>query len=127
MTRYTLCALVLGLCAAAPAATAQQAAPTKLAYVNVRAVLQQTPEYEKAESLFTRGLDGYRAQVAKMQAQLDSASAEFEQQSVLLSPSARNAKRKELEDKAAQCKSAAPGNKSRRRHRVSRRCRGRET
>ncbi len=82
-------------------ATAQQAAPTKLAYVNVRAVLQQTPEYVKAESLFAKELEGYRAQVAKMQAQLDSASAEFEQQSVLLSPSARNAKRKELEDKAA--------------------------
>ena len=101
MTRYTLCALMLGLCAVAPAATAQQAAPTKLAYVNVRAVLQQTPEYVKAESLFAKELEGYRAQVAKMQAQLDSASAEFEQQSVLLSPSARNAKRKELEDKAA--------------------------
>jgi outer membrane protein len=100
MTRYTLCALVLAVCAVAPVASAQQA-PTKLAYVNVRAVLQQNPEYVKAESLFTKELDGYRAQVAKLQAQLDSASAEFEQQSVLLSPSARNAKRKELEDKAA--------------------------
>jgi outer membrane protein len=101
MKRYTLFAVVLGLCAVGPAASAQQALPTKVAYVNVRAVLQQTPEYVKAESLFTKELDGYRAQVAKMQAQLDSASAEFEQQSVLLSPSARNAKRKDLEDKAA--------------------------
>ena len=76
-----------------------QATSGKIAFVNVRAVLAATPEYAKAESLFAKEVDGYRAELAKMQQTLDSASNEFEQSSVLLSPSARTNKRKELEEK----------------------------
>lgn len=93
--------VVLALAAgAASAASAQQGAAQKLAFVNVRAVLEQTPGYAKAESVFTKEVEGYRAEVGKLQAALDSASADFEQSSVLLSPTARAAKRKELEDQA---------------------------
>jgi outer membrane protein len=84
--------------AAAPAqAQAQASAGSKLAYVNSQTILQQTPGYAKAESTFTKEVDTYRQEVQKLQATLDSAAADFEQQSVMLSPTARTTKRKDLQ------------------------------
>ena len=76
---------------------AQQAGTPKLAYVNTQAILKQTPGYVKAESTFTKELANYRVEVQKLQASLDSSASDFEQQSVMLSPTQRQAKRKELE------------------------------
>jgi outer membrane protein len=76
---------------------AQQAGTPKLAYVNTQAILKQTPGYVKAESTFTKELANYRVEVQKLQASLDSAASDFDQQSVMLSPSARAAKRKDLQ------------------------------
>jgi outer membrane protein len=90
-------ALLLTLiCAAAPAA-AQQAGTAKLAYVNTQAILKSTPGYAQAESTFTKELQTYRGEVQKLQATLDSAASDFEQQSVMLSPTQRAAKRKDLQ------------------------------
>jgi len=83
-------------CVAAPAA-AQQAGGVKLAYVNTQAILKSTPGYAQAESTFTKELQTYRGEVQKLQASLDSAASDFEQQSVMLSPTQRAAKRKDLE------------------------------
>ena len=76
---------------------AQQAGNPKIAYVNTQAILKQTPGYVKAESTFTKELATYRVEVQKLQASLDSAASDFDQQSVMLSPSARAAKRKDLQ------------------------------
>src|SRR3954467_13933085 len=76
---------------------AQQSANAKVAYVNTQAILKQTPGYVKAESTFTKELEGYRVEVQKLQATLDSAASDFDQQSVMLSPSQRAAKRKDLQ------------------------------
>jgi len=84
------------ICAAAPLA-AQQGAGAKVAYVNTQAVLKATPGYAQAESTFAKELQTYRGEVQKLQATLDSAASDFEQQSVLLSPTQRAAKRKDLE------------------------------
>jgi Skp family chaperone for outer membrane proteins len=84
------------LCAAMPAA-AQQGGGAKVAYVNTQAILKATPGYAQAESTFTKELETYRGEVQKLQASLDSAASDFEQQSVLLSPTQRAAKRKDLE------------------------------
>ncbi|MGH8723115.1 MAG: OmpH family outer membrane protein [Burkholderiales bacterium] len=81
--------------AAAPAE--QGTAPTKIGFVNIQAILKQTPGYAKAESTFAKELEGYRAEVQKLQAGLDSAAQDFDQQSVALSPTSRQAKRKDLE------------------------------
>jgi outer membrane protein len=81
--------------AAAPAD--QGAVPTKIGFVNIQAILKQTPGYAKAESTFAKELEGYRTEVQKLQAGLDSAAQDFEQQSVALSPTSRQAKRKDLE------------------------------
>ena len=78
-------------------ASAQQAAATRVAYVNSLAILQATPGYAKAESTFTKEMDTYRIELGKLQAGLDSAVADFDQQSVLMSPTARAARRKDLE------------------------------
>jgi outer membrane protein len=75
---------------------------TKVAYVNTQAILKQTPGYAQAESTFTREVETYRVEVQKLQASLDSAASDFEQKSVMLSPTQRDAKRKELTGKQQQ-------------------------
>lgn len=98
--RMAVAGLVAGIVAAGGRslhAQAAPAAPTKLGYVDTRAILQATPGYAKAESTFARTLEGYRTEVTRLQTALDSAAADFEQSSVMLSPTQRAAKRKELE------------------------------
>jgi outer membrane protein len=89
----------IGLAAMSVAGTnwlaAQQAANPKIAFVNTQAILKQTPGYVKAESTFTKELATYRVEVQKLQASLDSAASDFDQQSVMLSPTQRAAKRKD--------------------------------
>jgi outer membrane protein len=92
----TWAAVLTLICAASPLA-AQQSGGGKIAYVNTQAILKATPGYTSAESTFTKELEGYRGEVQKLQASLDSAASDFEQQSVLLSPTQRAAKRKDLE------------------------------
>ncbi len=94
--RGTWAAFLTLVCAAGPLA-AQQAGGVKVAYVNTQAILKSTPGYAQAESTFTKELETYRGEVQKLQASLDSAASDFEQQSVLLSPTQRAAKRKDLE------------------------------
>lgn len=107
MTRTALSALLLlGAAAplaaqqptrpARPAPAAQATAVTKIAFLNSQAILQQTPGYAAAETLFTRELDSSRAEVARMQAAMDSAANDFQTSSVLLSPTAKTAKQQQL-------------------------------
>jgi outer membrane protein len=95
VARVWLGVFVMGL-AGAGALAAQQGSG-KIGYVNTQAILKQTPGYSKAESTFTKELEGYRGEVQKLQATLDSAAADFDQQSVMLSPTQRAAKRKDLQ------------------------------
>jgi outer membrane protein len=89
--------LASGSVAGTGSLAAQQAASPKVAYVNTQAILKQTPGYVKAESTFTKELANYRVEVQKLQASLDSAASDFDQQSVMLSPTQRAAKRKDLQ------------------------------
>lgn len=86
-------------------AEAQQQAAPKIAFVNTQVILRQTPGFAAAESLFTRDVETYRTEAARLQATLDSAAAAFNRESVLLSPTAREAKRKELENQQTQLES----------------------
>lgn len=94
VSTLSLAAMATGL-AVLPAAAQQTAG--KVAFINSRIVLAAAPGYAKAESLYTSEVAGYRVEVQKMQATLDSAVQAFQQSSVVLSPSARTAKQKELE------------------------------
>jgi outer membrane protein len=89
--------LTAGSLLGAGSLAAQQGAAPKVAYVNTQAILKQTPGYVKAESTFTKELANYRVEVQKLQASLDSAASDFDQQSVMLSPTQRAAKRKDLQ------------------------------
>lgn len=82
---------------AVPESLAAQQGGSKVAYVNTQAILKQTPGYVKAESTFTKELETYRVEVQRLQATLDSAASDFDQQSVMLSPTQRAAKRKDLQ------------------------------
>jgi outer membrane protein len=75
----------------------QQQGPSRVGYVNTQMILKQTPGYVKAESTFTKELEGFRVEVQKLQATLDSAASDFDQQSVMLSPTQRAARRKDLQ------------------------------
>jgi outer membrane protein len=77
--------------AAAPAATG-----LKIAYLNSRAILAQTPGYAVAETTFARELAASRTEVAKLQQSLDSAANDFETSSVLLSPSVKAERQRQL-------------------------------
>jgi outer membrane protein len=90
-------AALLTLFAAAAPLAAQQGGGAKVAYVNTQAILKATPGYAQAESTFSKELETYRGEVQKLQSTLDSAASDFEQQSVMLSPTQRAAKRKDLE------------------------------
>lgn len=81
-----------------PAGDAADAAgATRIGFVNIQAILKSTPGYAKAESTFAKELDGYRSEVQKLQAGLDSAAQDFEAQSAVLSPTQRTQRRKDLE------------------------------
>ncbi|MEO7136957.1 MAG: OmpH family outer membrane protein [Gemmatimonadales bacterium] len=88
---------LIAVSAAGPESVAAQQGGSKIAYVNTQAVLKQTPGYVKAESTFTKELETYRVEVQKLQATLDSAASDFDQQSVMLSPTQRAAKRQDLQ------------------------------
>jgi outer membrane protein len=82
-----------------PAATDADAGTgaTRIGFVNIQAILKASPGYAKAESTFSKELEGYRSEVQKLQAGLDSAAQDFEAQSTVLSPTQRTQKRKDLE------------------------------
>jgi outer membrane protein len=106
MARYSWGLLAGALLVAAPllapAATAQQAQAPKIGFIDSRVVLRETPGYAQAESLFTRDVESYRVEVQKLQASLDSAAQDFERSSLVLSPTARDTRRKELEQQQGQ-------------------------
>jgi Skp family chaperone for outer membrane proteins len=104
MQRLVLVSLaVVAVLATAPSLTlgqgggAQASAPIKIAFINSREILQRTPGYAVAESTYLKEVDGFRTEVQKLQQQLDSAVQAFDQQSIALSPAARQTKQRELQ------------------------------
>ena len=90
-----LIAVALG--GAETAAAQDKGGGAKVAYVNTQAILRATPGYAAAESTFAKELQTYRVEVQKLQATLDSSASDFDQKSVMLTPTQRDAKRKELQ------------------------------
>jgi len=100
--------LVLGLAlAVAPAALTAQQGGQKIGFINSRAVLLATPGYAQAESTYNKELADFRAEVDKLQSSLDSIAADFEQKSVMLSATAKTAKRRDLEDRRTKLEARA--------------------
>ncbi len=93
LTKWSL--LGLPLIAVLTVAAMNQQAQT-VAWVNTALILRQTPGYAQAESTFAAEVQSYQAEVKNLQAELDSAISNLEQQSVVLSPTARQEKQREL-------------------------------
>ena len=104
LTAALVCAALAPVAAQRPAApkAAPASGPTRIAYINSRTILAATPGYAQAESTFTREFDAARQEVAKMQAQLDSAAGDFQASSAILSPSARQQKQQALQQQQQQ-------------------------
>lgn len=83
-------------------AARQQQQPTRVAWVNTAAIVQETPGYAEADSIFRAEMEGYQSEVQRLQQQLDSAISAYDQQAIVLSPSAREEKQRELQDTQTQ-------------------------
>lgn len=100
MARWATIALALAVTvmvgvAAAPIRQGNQD-QGRFAYLNSEVILRQTPGYAAAESTFTREMKGFQDEVQRLQAQLDSTVRDFDQQSIVLSPSSRQDKLQEI-------------------------------
>jgi Skp family chaperone for outer membrane proteins len=112
MSRIRSTSLVFGLALAAcaiPATAHAQATSGRVAYVAVQAVLQRTPGYTEAAATWDKEMEGFQREMTQIQARMDSATAAFEQQSVMLSASNRAAERKKLEDQGAALQTTVNG------------------
>lgn len=98
--------LVLVIALAVPASLSAQQGQ-KLGFINSRAVLMATPGYAQAESTYNKELAEFRAEVEKLQGSLDSMAADFEQKSVMLSATAKTAKRKDIDDRRTRLEARA--------------------
>lgn len=100
LTRAAVAAVLFSVVAAS-GLRAQQGAGTpvpRLAWINSQVVLAATPGRAEAESLFNREMVGFRAEVARLQQQLDSSVAEYNRSSVVMTPQARQAREGQLRE-----------------------------
>lgn len=81
---------------AIPTARAYAQTETRLGYVNGELILQRTPGYAEADSILRAEAQVYRQEIEVLQQQIDSAMTAFDQQSIMLSPAARDEKSSEL-------------------------------
>lgn len=81
---------------AAQAPGAQGAA--RFGWVNSQLIIRQVPGYAAAESTLNADIGAYRAEVQRMQDQLDSMARAYDQAAVALSPSNREARQRELRE-----------------------------
>ena len=95
MARWALPALVVLIVAGLAAAPPQQTS-ARIAFVNSQTILQQTPGYAAAESTYTKELEGFQAEVLRLRQRFDSTVAAYQQSSVGLSASQRQAREAEI-------------------------------
>jgi len=77
--------------------TQSASGPLKIAFISSQQILRATPGYAVAESTYRREFQASQVEVQKLQKQLDSAVQVFDQQSIALSPAARQTKQKDLQ------------------------------
>lgn len=96
--RWVPALLLVGL-AGPLSAQAQQGTPAaRFGWVNSQLIIRQVPGYAAAESTLNAEVAGYRTEVQRLQAQLDSTVRAYDQQQIALSPSSRQAKQQEIRE-----------------------------
>jgi outer membrane protein len=94
-------AALLALLLARGAAAQQPGQPAqtlRFAYLDSRAVLAATPGRADAESLFAREMVGFRTEVQRLQAQFDTAVAEYDRTRTAMTPQASAQRAAQLRD-----------------------------
>jgi outer membrane protein len=81
-----------------PATPAAAASAARFAWVNSQLIIRQVPGYAAAESTLNIDIAGFRTEVERMQTQLDSIVRAYDQQQVVLSPTARTTKQQEIRE-----------------------------
>jgi outer membrane protein len=99
--------LGVGRAVAQQPAGGSSAAGARIAFVDARRALQSMPGYAKAESTYVKEGQTTQSELGRLQAQLDSALTQFQQQEPMLSASNRAARRKELETKNTELQTKA--------------------
>lgn len=92
MARWAPAALIVIVLVGIAATANQQQSAHRMALVNVSVVMEQTPGYSEARDSFQLERQQYQNEVERLQAQLDSTIREYDQQQVVLSPTAREEK-----------------------------------
>ncbi|MEO8452102.1 MAG: OmpH family outer membrane protein [Gemmatimonadota bacterium] len=78
-------------------AAAPVAEPTRIGFINARALLTSMTGYQKAESLWTKEATATRAEGQKLQTGFDSVVTQFQQSQAMMSPTTRSAREKQLQ------------------------------
>jgi outer membrane protein len=93
--------LVVGV-AAVPSAVSEYQAGPRIGFLSTEVILRQTPGYAVAESTFNAEMVSYQQEVDRLQQQLDSAVALFDQQQTMLSATARQERMDQLRQMQSQ-------------------------
>ena len=80
-----------------PPAAPPAGEPTRIGFINARALLTSMPGYQKAESLWTKEATAARAEGQKLQSAFDSIITQFQQSQAMMSPTTRSAREKQLQ------------------------------
>jgi len=80
-----------------PASVRAQAQSIKIGYIKSQAILEQTPGYAAADSTLGKERKAIQDTLQRMQQQWDSTMKAFDQQSIALSSTAKQAKQRELQ------------------------------
>ncbi len=97
MARWAVAVLAVIVVASVAARSTEQAQnDARIAYLNSEVILRQTPGYAAAESTFTSEMGVFQKEVEALQVRLDSVVRDFDQQSIVLSPTARQEKLQEI-------------------------------
>jgi len=96
MRRVVIAAVGL-LLVSMPASVRAQAQSIKIGYIKSQAILEQTPGYAAADSTLGKERKAIQDTLQRMQQQWDSTMKAFDQQSIALSSTAKQAKQRELQ------------------------------
>jgi len=90
---------VIGSCVAASAATAQSAAPLKIAYINSQKLLSEAPGRADAEAQFDKEYGSMRAQLQRMDDSLKAMVTSYEKDAPGLDSARRETRGKAVRDR----------------------------
>ncbi len=81
------------------AAALPEAQPTKVGWVDSNEILVQYPRYQEAQKALEASLQGYGTEVQQLNADMQAAVEEYQQQQLTMTPEARQSREEELRNR----------------------------